>query len=86
MPFSRYFSTVESDVVERQERQIVQVPVELRRFLAVNHIICTEPADTHAFRAWRGQIQTAVGPYCAAGAAAAGDRTRSWSSRSRSNP
>ena len=30
--------------------------------------------DTHAFRAWRGQIQTAVGPYCAAGAAAVSDR------------
>ena len=42
--------------------------LHLDEFRWDNNSVCLP--DTQAFRAWRGRIQTAVGPYCAAGAAA----------------
>ena len=43
--FFRCFSTVESDIVERQVRQIVQSWLNLDDFLPLNHTICTLPVQ-----------------------------------------
>ena len=45
--------------------------LHLDEFRWDNNSLCLPSAP--AFRAWRGRIQTAVGPYCAAGAAATAD-------------